>query len=190
MMFLFEDEEQLTEHEIAWFDKDFDSVQKLADSYKEKAENELFQIMNDITSGKKHHDLTQSENYSKFWIDNALSQHVDCMMSVNVMNLVGVGLSDQAHFNYYFHSITQGKRYGKWAKPEVDPAMLLILKVLMKLYTINIDDAEMYRKTLISKGKLKDVLHKAKAMVTDDFLKEVTKNVKEQKEFKKKALEW
>lgn len=189
-MSLFEDDEQLSEFDIAWYSRDFAAVQKLADSFKETAENELFGIMNDITANKKPRDLTQSENYSKFWIDNALSQHVDCMMAVNVMNMVGAGLSDQAHFNYYLHSISQGKRYGKWAKLNEDASELLILKVLMEYYKINVDDAVMYKNTLIKKGNLKAFLRKAKALVTDDFLKTVTKNPKEQKEFKKKSLEW
>lgn len=189
-MSLFEDDEQLSEFDIAWYSKDWVAVQKLADSFKEKAENELFDIMNNITSGKKARDLSQSENYSKFWIDNALSQHVDCMMAVNVMNMIGAGLSDQSHHNYYMHSISQGKRYGKWAKVTEDSAELLVLKVLMAYYQINADDAVMYRTILQKKDKLKEVLKKAKALVTDDFLKTVTKNPKEQKEFKKKALEW
>lgn len=189
-MFLFGEDEQLSEHEIAWKGKDTNMIQKLADSYKEKAENELFAIMNDISTNKNHRDLSQSDNYSKFWIDNALSQHVDCLMAVNVMNLIGVGLSEQAHFNYYLHAIPQGKRYGKWAKLSEDTSELLIIRVLMAKYHINYDDAVMYKSTLSRKGKLKEVLHKSKALVTDDFIKSVTKNVKEQKEFKKKALEW
>lgn len=189
-MSLFDDDEKLSEFDLAWYSKDWDAVQKLADSFKEKAENELFDIMNDITSSKNHRDLSQSDNYSKFWIDNALSQHVDCMMSVNVMNMIGAGLSDQAHFNYYLHSISQGKRYGKWAKLTEDASELLVLKVLMQYYKINSDDAVMYKTILERKNKLRDVLKKAKALVTDDFLKGVTKNAKEQKEFKKQALEW
>lgn len=189
-MSLFDDDEQLSEFDIAWYSKDWDAVQKLADSFKEKAENELFDAMNDITSTKNHRDLSQSDNYNKFWIDNALSQHVDCMMSVNVMNMIGAGLSDQAHFNYYRHSISQGKRYGKWAKLNEDASELLVIKVLMAYYKINSDDAVMYKNTLQHKGNLRAVLKKAKALVTDDLIKSLTKNPKEQKEFKKKALEW
>lgn len=189
-MSLFEDDEQLSEFDIAWYSKDWEAIQKLADSFKEKAENELFDIMNNITSGKQPRDLSQSENYSKFWIDNALSQHVDCMMAVNMMNMIGNGLSDQAHHNYYLTAISQGKRYGKWAKLTEDASELLILKVLMKYYDINSDDAVMYREILTGKNNLRAVLKKAKSLVTDDMLKSVTKNPKEQKEFKKKASEW
>ena len=48
----------------------------------------------------------------------------------------------------------------------------------------------MYMETLKVKGSLKDVLKKTKGLVTDEFLKTVTSNVKEQKEIKKQILEW
>lgn len=188
---LFEDDVQQNEHEIAWKSRDFDEVQKLADSFKEKAENELFDILNDITSTKRPRNLAQSENYNKFWIDNALSQHVDCLIAANTMNLIGEGLPDQHHFNYYLHSISQGKRYGKWAKAhDMEAPQALIIKLLMKYHSINIEDAFMYLDTYKAKGHLPSVLKKMKGLVTDEFLKTVTKNVKEQKEFKKNSLEW
>ena len=146
--------------------------------------------MNDITSNKSERNLSQSDNYSKFWIDNALSQHVDCIMAVQAMNMIGAGLSDQAHYNYYRHAISKGKRYGKWAKLTENTQEALILKVLMAYYHINMDDARMYREILENKKTLGVVLKKAKALVTDEFLKGVTKNIKEQKTFKKQALEW
>lgn len=188
---LFDDDVQLNEHEVAWKSRDFNKIQELSDSYKEKAENELFAILNDITVSKKPRNLIQSENYNKFWLDNALSQHVDCIMQVNVMNLIGSGLTDQQHYNYLLHTVPQGKRYGKWAKAEPDVVNVqLVLKLLMKYYTINADDALMYMETLKVKGSLKDVLKKTKGLVTDEFLKTVTSNVKEQKEIKKQILEW
>ena len=60
----------------------------------------------------------------------------------------------------------------------------------MKRYTINMNDATEYKRLLEKNNKLPIVLKELKAMVTDEFLKEVTKNVKEQKQFKKLALEW
>ena len=189
MMNLF-DEDPISEHDVAWMSKDWDAVQKLADSYKEKTENELFSILNDITVTKKERNLSQCSNYSKTWIDLALSQHVDCLISVNAMNLVGGGLSDQDHYNYYLNSISEGKRYGKWAKITLDASETLINKVLMLYYSINSDDAEMYREILTAKNKLKDVLHKAKSLVSDELIKTITKNVKEQKNIKNKIMEW
>ena len=187
-MSLFDDDVQLNEHQIAWYSKDWSKVQDVADQFKEKAENEFFGIIGAINEKKKI-SIAQKD-YSKHMVENALSQHPECMMAVYRMNLVGAGLSDEAHFNYMMAAVPQGRRYGKWAKLIEDTGELLILKVLMKYYTINLNDAQVYRDTLVSKGKLPLVLKEAKALVTDEFLKELTKNVKEQKQFKKQALEW
>lgn len=188
---LFDDDVQLNEHEIAWKSRDEKKIQELADSFKEKAESELFAIMNDITFGKNERNLATSESYSKFFIDNSLSQHVDCMIPVYRMNLLAGGLSDQAHFNYYLHSIPKGKRFGKWAKgQDVDANVVFIIRLLMAYHQINNDDAYRYFETYKMKGHLPAMLKKMKGLVTDDFLKTVTKNVKEQKQFKKQALEW
>lgn len=190
MMNLFEDDVQLSEHDIAWKSRDWDAVQKLADSYKEKAENELFAIMNDLTYGKQERCLAQCDNYSKHWIDNAMSQHVDCISSMYVMNLIGGGLSDQAHYNYYLHTISKGKRYGKWAKLTEDNLDKLIAKLLMSYYTINYDDALMYRKTLELKGNMPAVLKIVKPLASDELIATITKDVKERKKLKKLTLEW
>lgn len=188
---LFDDDVQLNEHEIAWKSRDQAKIQELADSFKEKPENELFAILNDITFGKNERNLSTSENYNKFWIDNSLSQHVDCIIPVYRMNLLGAGLSDQAHFNYMLHSISKGKRFSKWAKAhEDDINVVLLLKLIAQYHQVNNDVARRYLETYKLKGHLPAMLKKMKGLVTDEFLATVTKNVKEQKQFKKQALEW
>lgn len=186
---LFDDDVELNEHEIAWKSRDEDKIRELADSFKEKAENELFTIMNDITFGKKQRNLNASENYNQFWVNNSLSQHVDCIMQAAMANCLK--LDDQSHFNYLLHSVPKGKRFGKWAKAHDDEVSeVFLLKLLMKYHNINNDDARMYLTTYKAKGHLPAMLKKMKGLVTDEFLKDVTKNVKEQKDLKKKALEW
>lgn len=187
---LFEDDE-ISQYDIAWKSKDWDLLQTLCDEFKEKPENEFFAILNDINMTKKPRNLAQTENYSKFMVDNMLSQHTDCIMAVNTMNLIGSGLSDQAHYNYYLATIPKGRRFSKSTKIVDDSiTRTLIIKLLMKRYTINSDDAYMYHVMLNNKKVLLSELKKLKALVTDEMLKSVTKNVKEQKELKKKALEW
>lgn len=188
---LFDDDVELNEHELAWKSRDMAKIQELADSFKEKPENELFAIMNDITFNKGTRDIDKSDNYNKFWLDNSLSQHVDCIIAVNRMNLLGAGLDDQAHYNYYLNAVSKGKRFGKWAKASEDTVdNKLINSLLMKFYNINSHDAVMYREMMMAKNKLGEFLKRVKGIVTDEFLKTVTKNVKEQKQFKKQALEW
>lgn len=187
-MSLFDDDIQLNEHQIAWKSNDWDAVQKCADQFKEKPENEFFEIIGAINE-KKNCSIAQKD-YSKFMVENALSQFPECMPSVYAMNLIGSGLSDEAHFNYLVAAVPSGRRFGKWAKLVEDTSELLVIKLLCKRYTINSNDAMHYKSILEKNGKLKTVLKELKGMVTDEFLKEVTKNVKEQKQFKKLALEW
>src|SRR5699024_1346348 len=130
------------------------------------------------------------KDYSKFMVENALSQFPECMPAVYAMNLIGSGLSDEAHFNYLMAAVPRGKRYGKWAKLVEDSTEVLIIKLLAKRYQVNTNDAINYKSILTKNGKLPLVLKELKGLVTDDFLKEVTKNVKEQKQLKKLALEW
>jgi hypothetical protein len=189
MMSLFEDDDQYNEHQIAWLGKDWTKVQELSDSYKEKAENQFFEIIGSINEKKEHLNISTMD-YSKFMVENALSQHADCMPAVYVMNLVGQGLSDQAHYNYMMASVPRGRRYGKWAKLTENIQDALILQVIMTYYKVNAIDARMYRETLEAKNKLKPALKKMKGLVTDELVKTITKNVKEQKNLKKTALEW
>jgi hypothetical protein len=189
MMSLFEDDDQYNEHQIAWLGKDWAKVQELSDSYKEKAENQFFTIIGSINEKQEHLNISTMD-YSKFMVENALSQHADCMPAVYVMNLVGQGLSDQAHYNYMMASVPRGRRYGKWAKLTENIQDALILQVIMTYYKVNAIDARMYRETLEAKNKLKPALKKMKGLVTDELVKTITKNVKEQKNLKKTALEW
>ncbi|CCI88631.1 phage DNA polymerase clamp loader subunit Gp62 [Yersinia phage phiR1-RT] len=189
-MSLFDDDEKQSDFDIAWMTQDWDMLSKLCEQFNEKPENEFFAILNDINTSKRARDVSVSSNYSKFMIDNMLSQHVDCIMSVNVMNLVGSSLTDQQHYNYYLNSIPHGKRFSKSTKFVEQTDTVFIIKLLMSYYGINADDAIMYKETMTLKNTLVLTLKKLKSLVTDDFLKTVTKNVKEQKDLKKQALEW
>ena len=51
-MSLFEDDIQLNEHQVAWYSKDWTAVQSAADSFKEKAENEFFEIIGAISKNR------------------------------------------------------------------------------------------------------------------------------------------
>lgn len=187
-MNLFDDDLQLNEHQIAWKNNDWEAIQKCADLFKEKPENEFFEIISAINE-KKECSISNKE-YSKFMVENALSQFPECMPAVYVMNLIGSGLSDEAHFNYMMAAVPRGRRFGKWAKLVEDTSDVLIIKLLCERYKINTQDAMQYKEILTKNNKLKTVLKELKGMVTDELLKSVTKNVKEQKQFKKQALEW
>lgn len=109
---IFGEMEELNEHQIAWKSRDWDSVKKLADSFKTDPENEFRDIMNRINSNKSRLHADAYESYSMYSINNVLSAHVDCMYHVYNMNLLGDSISEQMHFDYLLHSVRPAKRYG------------------------------------------------------------------------------
>lgn len=56
------------------------------------------------------------------------------MLVVYVMNLIGLGLSDEVYFNYLMVVVFCGKRYGKWVKLVEDFIEVLIIKLFVKWY--------------------------------------------------------
>ncbi|QDH49142.1 DNA polymerase accessory protein [Pantoea phage Phynn] len=149
----FLDEPELNEHEAAWRSRDWDAIESLCKSYtKEKESNFLFDVLGQLQNGKQRMIVSNNDAYSKFYIDNAMSQHIDTMMPAYVMNLVGHGLPDQAHFDYYLDSVRASKRYGAWAKLTEDHEEKVILSVLRKVYGINTRVAMEYKEEIISLG--------------------------------------
>lgn len=185
MLCLFDEDEKLSDHDIAWMSKDWEAVQKLADSYKEKPENEFFAILNNINVDKKDMFVGNMDSYSKFAIDNTLSKSIECIQAVYFTNLFMHGLDDQHHHNYLVAAIPQGRRYAKTTKIDDPIKDIFIIKLLAKYYVVNEFRAREHMELLRHKGKLDDVLKLTKCFVTDEFIKSITKNVKEQKELKK-----
>lgn len=185
MLCLFDEEEKHSGHDIAWLSRDWEMVQKLADSFKETPENEFFAILNNINVDKKDMYVENIESYSKFAIDNTLSKSIECLQAVYFANLFLHQMDDQSHFNYLLNAIPQGRRYAKSSKIENPIKDVFIIKLLMKYYNVNEYRAKEYRELLEHKNVLNDVLKLTKGFVTDDFVKSITKNVKEQKELKK-----
>lgn len=187
---MFSGEKALDEHSIAWMSKDWEKEQKLADSYKEPAEKTLFKIIENITFSKKPEMVNVDGDYSKFMIDNALSQYVDCLSYVNVMNLFGAGLTEQMHHDYYLMSISKEKRFSKWATYKEEVETLFIIKIIMKRSSVSYETARMYMNILKEKGTLNSFLLKNKFIITDEFYKSVTKNSKEKKLLVSIVEEW
>lgn len=185
MICLFDDDEiQLNPHEIAWQSRDWDSVKKLIEEYKEKPENNLFKVLGNINFDKKNLSSEHMEGYSKFMIDNMLSRSEDCVPYVYMTNLILQGLPDHVHHDYLVRSIPKAKRFAKGLKLDESFKDRYIIRLLMEYYKVNWNVAMMYRRLLENKGQLQSVLKTAKAIATDEFLKSITKNPKEIKELK------
>ncbi|QFR56006.1 sliding clamp loader subunit [Serratia phage Muldoon] len=187
-----EEEVELNPHELAWMQKDYDAIQKLVDEeFKPQSKgNELFETLDRITQTKEHKTLNIDSDYSKNWIDLALSQHADCMDSVYVMNLIGAGMSDQMHLNYYLATIRQGKRYGKWAKLHEDLEDKCMAKLFADRWNLSIAGGYDYLGLFRQKGNLEKVLHSLKFMANESFVKTVTANKADQKKLTKFIEKW
>lgn len=187
---LFEDDKELNEHEIAWMSKDYDKIQELSDSFKESSSNHLFSALDKITLSSGNMTVEEEDVYSKFWIDNALSQYVDCIIYANMMNLYGSKLPDSAHFLYYRNAISKEKRFGKWASYKDPLEEKFIVALICKYQKVSEETAKMYIRILREKNKLNGYLSRLAAIATDDFMKSVSKNAKDIKTMKNIVEKW
>ena len=56
------------------------------------------------------------DQYSPFIVNRGLSQHIDAMYPVYVMDHLCQYLTNRQQYDYLFHAIRKAKRFGKWAK--------------------------------------------------------------------------
>jgi len=185
----FLDEEELNEHESAWRMKNWDKIDELVGSYKADKDNSLFDMLGQLNDGKQRVIVDHHGTYDKFFIDNAMSQHVDTIYPAYVMNLIGSGLSDQAHFDYYLEAVRKGKRFGAWAKLTEDGEEKVILAVLSKHYGINTRVAMEYHEELIALNLL-DKWKRDNRNIARSLVGDVVKNKTDQKKVDKIIQKW
>jgi hypothetical protein len=83
----------------------------------EVKKNDPFTHSNSILNTKEYNF---DDSYNPFFTNKALSQHVDCIMHVAVLNMYPQ-LPKRIQYDYYFHAIRKLKRsYGKWGKLKED----------------------------------------------------------------------
>jgi hypothetical protein len=76
----------------------------------------LFDYFDSVSKTKTY--LEPDAEYSPFFINRGLSQHLDTLFDANKMNLYGKVLDGKLHYDYLFYKIKKSNRYGKWAKRE------------------------------------------------------------------------
>lgn len=138
--FLGEETTVLNDHEVAWKSKNWDSVKKLADSFKQDPNNEFTDIMNRINSNKVRLNTELCESYNQYSINHVLSNHIDCSYHVYAMNLLGECISNQMHFDYLMHSLRAAKRYGgvKGASDSIEDIVgKVFVKCVARFYQVN-----------------------------------------------------
>ncbi len=86
---------------------------------------DIFAHSNSILTTK---ECLSIDDYNPVFTNKALSQHLDCIMYVNEMNIYH-DLSKQMQYDYYFHAIRKLKRkFSKWGKKNEDEEISIIMK--------------------------------------------------------------
>lgn len=68
--------------------------------------------------------------YSPFVVSRALSYSPECLLYAAELNQRGLkefAIPNRMHYEFYLNSIPKGKRFNKWAKPEKDEFVDLIM---------------------------------------------------------------
>lgn len=97
--------------------------------------NGPFDFLNDINGTKANRirgsDMRESEEkqYNKFLTARSLSYFQDTVAIVNELNIHGTaahGITPMQHYEFLLYSVPKGRRFGKWAKPELESRVELI----------------------------------------------------------------
>src|ERR1017187_5798615 len=114
-----------------------------------------FDYLNSILSTKKNlmENDQNEKDYPPFFINRGLSQHVDCILFANEMNMNG-HLDNRLQYDYLFHSIRKMKRtFGKWAKRKDNEA----IQAVSQYYEVNLRRAKEYV-AILSKEQRKFIM--------------------------------
>lgn len=184
MLCFFDDEPEVNEHRIAWLSQDWDSIKKLVNEFKPEPSNGLFKALNNINSGKDF-SIEMPEDYSQFVINSMLCNHLDCLEHVYYANMFLSKLPDKVHYNYMLNLIPKGKRFSKSTKLDDPLHRKFYIELIRKFYKVNHNKAYSYYDLMMTKDTLESFMVRARPMVTEEFIKTITKNPKEIKEMKK-----
>lgn len=73
-------------------------------------------------------DKLAEKDYSPFLTNRALSQHADAILYANEMN-INYHLDKKLQYSYLINSVRRRKRFGKWAKKDIDLNLELVQEI-------------------------------------------------------------
>lgn len=126
-----------------------------------------FDYVNSINMSKKHmmenteNDNLAEKSYNSYIVNKSLSYFIDTILYANEANEIH-HMDKRLQYDYLFYSIPKKKRFSKWAKPNRDDDLDLIIEYYQCNYTraseilkiINNKDLE-YIKQKLQKGGVK-----------------------------------
>ena len=117
---------------------------------------DAFRFTNSILNTKEY--LTDLAEYNPFFTNKALSQHADCLLHANGLNILYQHMSFRMQYNYYFHALKKMKRkYGKWGTKSKDDD----IQLLMQYFDYSRDKAESVI-GILTKEQIKEIREKTK----------------------------
>lgn len=169
-------EPELTELQKAFYSGNVKKMKEVCQQFKPKKEQVIFEIIEELTVGKKRIEVDEIAEYDQAFINTALSQHPDLIYYAEHMNsMIGSDrqeyISNQMHFDYLWASIRRGKRARvKWAKSTTSEDKLIIA-CISELYELSEIKAVEYFREFDSK-QIELVKKHSKAFATnEEFLK-------------------
>ena len=111
----------------------------------------LIEWINDLTYDKKGIlNKDTKKDYVPYVINRGLSNHMDCIMYAQQMNIYH-GLPIEMQYDFYLYGISKAKRYGKWAKKtKLDKDIEVDLELISEYYDVSRERAMVYMEILNS----------------------------------------
>jgi hypothetical protein len=116
-----------------------------------------FEIIDNINEKKGFLDKDQLDDYVPFVVNRALSFQKDNIFHANQMNMLQ-GLDPDLAYTYLYYTIPKKKRWGKWEKFKMSPA----IKQIMDFFECSYKKAYEYERVLTKEQMAEISQHLAK----------------------------
>ncbi|ALY07131.1 clamp loader small subunit [Vibrio phage vB_VmeM-32] len=189
---LFDDEPELNEHQIAWYSQDWQTVTKLANSFKEPKERSLFQIIDNVTTKSGgHKNVDEFSDYDQYMINQALSQHVVMVGYVSELNQMS-NLTNQQHYDYLFHTIRKTSLpKTSFARVTDDWNQKMLIALYCEYYAISKKRALEWIEFDTKTGKINEIKKTLKLILDEQSpLLKILPNAKVRNEVLNSVKEW
>lgn len=92
-----------------------------------------FDFMNAIFTKEYIIHPDNESQYQPFMVNRGLSNGIDTVVHAYIMDMYGKNLPKDMQFDYYYHAVSKGKRYNKWAKED----KYIHSDMIMEVYSVS-----------------------------------------------------
>lgn len=94
---------------------------------------ELKHYMKSINNTKSNiiNEYGAEKDYPPYIVSRMLSYHLDCIMTVNELNIRGLsefGISNKMHYQFFLYELPKANRFSNWKKPLKDELIEMIIE--------------------------------------------------------------